>query len=302
MTFIEKALKKMQTAAAPGTQQRAFPEHARVATDASAEAGARTPAHTAHASGPHGPHITIDRDALLADGLLAPPLVERQILEQFRQIRRPLIANAFGRGGPKLEMGQLIMLVSALPGEGKTFMSFNLALSMARQKGIRVLLVDADVRKPHISRILGLGGAPGLLDLLRTPGLNPEGLIASTDVPGLSVLPAGGHAENATELFASSNMLGTMRRLVERDRAGVVLLDSSPILCTTESQTLTDVSGQLVVVVRAAATPRSALLDALSYLADRPMVSLVLNQSTSDAPTGDYYYGYGDSAARPPAA
>jgi protein-tyrosine kinase len=302
MSFIEKALEKMQTSAALKTKGAGSPEQARVGRTQMARGAARSPAHTQHVSVARGPHVTIDRDALLAEGLLAPPLVERQILEQFRQIRRPLIANAFGRGLPKLEMGQLIMIASALPGEGKTFMSFNLALSIARQKEVRVLLVDADVRKPHVSKMLGLAGAPGLLDLLRTPGLDPESLIASTDVPGLSVLPAGEHPENATELFASSNMSGAMRRLVERDPGRLVLLDTSPILRTTESQTLADVSGQLVVVVRAAFTPRSVLLDALSYLADRPMVSLILNQSTSDAPTGYYYYGYGDSATHPPPA
>jgi protein-tyrosine kinase len=302
MSFIQKALEKMQTSAALGTNGAGSPERALVGRTPTVAGAARGPAHTEHVSVAHGRHVTIDRDVLLAEGLLAPPLVERQILEQFRQIRRPLIANAFGRGVPKLEMGQLIMIASALPGEGKTFMSFNLALSIARQKDVRVLLVDADVRKPHISKMLGLVGAPGLLDLLRIPGLTPDRLIASTDVPGLSVLPAGSHPENATELFASRNMSGTMRRLAEGDSGRLVLLDSSPLLRTTESQTLAGVSGQLVVVVRAAATPRSVLLDALSYLADRPMVSLILNQTTSDAPTGYYYYGYGDSAAHPPAA
>jgi protein-tyrosine kinase len=302
MSFVEKALKKMQTSAAVQRRESGSPEPARVITPALARAGSQAPTHTEPAAVPRGPRVTIDRDALLADGLLAPPLVERQIVEQFRQIRRPLIANAFGRGVPKLEMGQLIMFASAVPAEGKTFMSFNLSLTIARQNDIRVLLVDADVRKPHISKMLHLTGSPGLLDLLRTPSLDPESLIASTDVPGLSVLPAGGHPENATELFASSNMVHTMRRIVEHDAGRLVLLDSSPLLRTSESQTLADVAGQIVVVVRAGATARSVLLDALSYLADRPMVSLILNQSTSDAPTGYYCHGYGESAADPPNA
>src|SRR6266849_5612375 len=95
-------------------------------------------------------------------------------------------------------------------------------------------------------------------------------------------------------------MLATMRRIVDRDAGRLVLLDSSPLLRTTESQTLADVAGQIVVVVRAGDTARSILLDALSYLADRPIVSLVLNQCTSDAPTGYYYYGHGNSAAARP--
>jgi exopolysaccharide/PEP-CTERM locus tyrosine autokinase len=300
MSIFERAMQKMQNSPAVKSVGPGSPEPGRVVPPALARAGAQAPTHIEPASVPHGRRVTIDRDALLADGLLAPPLVERQIVEQLRQIRRPLIANAFRRGVPKVEMGQLIMLASAVPGEGKTFISLNLSLSIARQNDIRVLLVDADVRKGHISKMLGLTESPGLLDLLRNPGLDPESLIASTDVPGFSVLPAGGHPENATELFASSNMLSTMRRIVDRDAGRLVLLDSSPLLRTTESQILADVAGQIVVVVRAGDTARSILLDALSYLADRPIVSLVLNQSTSDAPTGYYYYGHGNSAAARP--
>src|SRR5690606_20325175 len=103
-----------------------------------------------------------------------------------------------------------IMMASALPGDGKTFTSINLALSMSRERDSSVVLVDADVAKPHISRIFGVDKEPGLLDALTDKSDDLESLILPTDVGGLSILPAGGHRDNAAELFASA----AMRQLV----------------------------------------------------------------------------------------
>src|SRR5690606_6116067 len=116
---------------------------------------------------------------------------ERELADQYRQIKRPLIANAIGRGVQKPKNGHLIMMASALPGEGKTFTSINLALSLALEKDISVLLADADVPKPHISRIFGVETEPGLIDVLANESLDVESLILPTDTPHLSILPSG---------------------------------------------------------------------------------------------------------------
>src|SRR5690606_4713039 len=113
------------------------------------------------------------------------------LADQYRHIKRPLISNATGRGGERLERGQLIMMASAMPGEGKTFTSINLALSMALEKDLSVLLVDADVAKPHISRTFGVEQEPGLLDILKDESSRVESVILPTDVPNLCILPAG---------------------------------------------------------------------------------------------------------------
>ena len=89
-----------------------------------------------------------------------------------------------------------------MAGEGKTFSSINLALSMAREKDHSVLLVDADVAKPQTSEIFGATDEPGLLDLLEDSKMKPKSAILQTDVPGLTILPAGRSRESATELLA----------------------------------------------------------------------------------------------------
>ena len=164
---------------------------------------------------------------------------------------------------------------------------------MAREKDISVLLVDADSSKPQISKLLGAAESPGLLDLLQNEHLDVESVILRTNVPGLSLLPSGKHNEQATELLASERMRALLTRLAQSDSRRMVLLDSPPLLLTTEARALAAVAGQVVLVVRAAHTDQQTVLDALSYLEGRS-VALVLNQNMNAAPTA--YYGYAETA------
>src|SRR5579863_6443843 len=150
--------------------------------------------------------VAIDQDGLRAAGMLPPVHQEHELLQQYRRIKRPLINSALGRGGATLAHGNLILTTSAVPGEGKTFMSLNLAFSMRLEEDITVLLVDGDVVNPRISQILGAENEPGLLDVVKDPTLSASNLILPTDVPGLSFLPAGRQDPNATELLASARM------------------------------------------------------------------------------------------------
>lgn len=286
MSLVERALKKMQAAkpanpraVAAGSQGETFGKVV-VAADIPEAVPRRV--------------VAINQTALRAAGLLPPEHQGRQIAQQYRQIKRPIIANALGRGVAPLPDGHLIMMASAMPGEGKTFTSINLAFSMALEKDISVLLVDADVPKPHISRLFGLEDEPGLLDLLQDPKRDIESLILPTDVPGLSVLPAGQPSEHATELLASDRMHEIVAAIGSHDSRRIVLFDSPPLLLTTESQVLVQWVGQVVVVVRAEITSQSIVLDALSYLQEGKSIALVLNQSVAAASTG-YYYGYSES-------
>ena len=235
--------------------------------------------------------IPIDRDRLRAFGYLPDKNSERKFADYYRQIKRPLIAAAAipvaaGRPSPRL-----IMLASALPGDGKTFTSINLALSMAREHDVSVVLVDADVPKPHISRLLGVDKEPGLLEALADESVDVESLILPTDVLGLSILPAGKPHEGATELLASAHMARVAGRLFARDARRIAIFDSPPLLVSSESRALCAVSGQIVLVVRSGKTPRHAVLDALAHIGDRESVYLVLNQSHGSA--AESYYGYG---------
>lgn len=244
-------------------------------------------------SGEDAPSVLLEAARLREAGLLSPSYEGFKLAREYRQIKRPLIARAFGRGVARLAKGYLIMVASAVSGEGKSFTAVNLALSLSLEKDLRVLLVDGDVVKPYISRVLGLADAPGLLDVLRDPQLDVERVIRSTNMATLSVLPAGKASAEATELLASHRMEQVVTALGEHDSQRIVLFDSPPLLQSNESHPLAQVAGQIVVVVQAESTPQPVLLEALEMLKEHPAVSLVLNQSMRPMAAPYYYYGYG---------
>jgi exopolysaccharide/PEP-CTERM locus tyrosine autokinase len=242
--------------------------------------------------------IHVDRDRLQVDGHLPSAKMERLVSNQFRHIKRPVIKNALGRGAEPVPNGHLVMVTSSLPGEGKTFSSLNLAFSIAREKDLEVVLIDADVAKQTVSRIFGVKEAPGLLNALADDLLDVESLILPTDVKGLSILPAGQCAEDdiATELLASTRMDEIAARIGARSAHRIALFDSPPLLLTNEARVLASLMGQILLVVRAGVTPQQAVMEAIGYVDEEKPLGLVLNQSKAHAP-GSYYgygaYGYG---------
>lgn len=240
--------------------------------------------------------IQVDYEALRSNGLLPPENQRRELANQYRNIKRPLIKNAFGadaqRPGQASGSARSIMVSSAFPGEGKTFTSINLALSLSLEKDHTVVLVDGDVAKPHVSRTFGVAEEPGLLDVLADPNVPLESVILPTDVPRLRILPAGRRSDTATELLASARMRGVIEKLAALDPQGIVVVDSPPILLTSEARVLASLFGQVVLVVRASKTPQQAVLEAIRVIGDGPRVGLVLNQASGAGPSG-YYYGYG---------
>ncbi|HUN75621.1 MAG TPA: AAA family ATPase [Steroidobacteraceae bacterium] len=290
MSLVERALQKLQQT----SPRVAVP----AGSAAEVQVAVQAPPARPVAPGPLGQPLAMNVVALRSAGLLPPQAEEHQLAQQYRRVKRPLIANAIGRGAPRVQGGQLIMVTSALPGEGKTFTSLNLALSMSIDKDVHVVLVDADVAKPHISRLLGVSESEGLLDALRNAELDMERLIRPTDVPNLAILPAGTQSSEATELLASARMGQVTAALAEHDHQRIVVFDSPPLLHTTESHALAQSMGQVVVVVRAESTAQPVVLDALKLLEGHRAVSLVLNQSVKSASTAYYYrYGEGSDAA-----
>ncbi|MFO1407115.1 MAG: AAA family ATPase [Steroidobacteraceae bacterium] len=238
------------------------------------------------------PTIEIDADALRRAGYLPPVEQEREIAEQFRHIKRPLLARAFGRGAEPVERGRVIMVTSALPGEGKTFCALNLARSLCLEKDSSVLLIDADTSRPQVTRTLGLQGRAGLVDALLDPHADIDRLVTLTSLPKLTVIPAGRPSETAAELLSSARMSDILARLTSKDWPNrVVLLDAPPLLVTNEAKTLVEAAGQVVLVVRGASTPQSAVLDAIGHLPETKFVGLVLNESETVSGVG-YGYGY----------
>ena len=302
MSLVERALKKLQESRA--TPDDASPSESRRVAASVQYVTARTDPPTAPivelAPKVEAPTriVVVDRAALRSMQLLPPVNLERQIASQYQQVKRPLIASALGKNGGAGK-SQAIMMASALPGEGKTFTSINLALSMALEKDTEVLLVDADVAKPHLTKIFGMQGERGLLDLLTDSSLRPESAILRTDIPGLSLLPAGKQTDTATELIASERMSHIVQQLAASDSRRIILFDSPPLLLSTESRALVPAVGQVVLVVRAEITPRRAVQDALDMIGENTPASLILNQSSVPASEGYYGYGtYGEDASK----
>jgi len=240
-----------------------------------------------------GKIVDIDQEALRDAGLIAPECHERMIADQFREIKRPLIASAYGKRVTQVEDGNLIMISSAMPGEGKTFTSVNLALSIAQEQDLTVLLVDADVAKPHVSEVFGVSELPGLLDILEGQPRALEALIVRTNIEGLSILPAGVPRANATELLSGSRMDNVVQHLATRFPQRVVIFDTPPLLQSSEAKVLANLAGQVVLVVKAESTPQGAVAEALHILGDEKAVSMVLNQSRTAGEKDRYKYGYG---------
>lgn len=250
-----------------------------------------------HAYGGH--HIAIDPDQLRANGLLAPGADERRLAEQYRVIKRPLLANADPGMHSVLPLGNLLMVASALSGEGKTFTCVNLCLSIARERDWSVVLVDADSSKPHLTRLFSAEREQGFIDLLRDPGLVFEDLVMPTDIPGFSLLPAGAHDAHASELLASRRMSELCLNISSADTGRMIVFDSSPLLLTTEAIVLASQVGQIMMVVRADSTPQQAVLAALEQLDPEKATNCVLNQASGTDLSESYGY-YGNYGEVPP--
>ncbi len=236
--------------------------------------------------------LRIDLDALRAAGGLPPQNAERQIADEYRRIKWPVLERAFGRADVALPERNFVMVTSALPGDGKTFTSLNLALSIARERDSSVLLIDADIARARMSELLGIRQRPGLTELLEHPGTDPARHILATDIEGLRVMPAGRVSDQVPELMASQRMRDLFAELGARNRERVIIFDSSPLLATNESQVLAKLVGQVLMVVRANGTPRPAVEEAVSLLDRSRSISLVLNQMRTVFGLGSYYSGY----------
>lgn len=236
--------------------------------------------------------IEIDLTKLERHGMLVPSGVRSDLALEFRHVKRPLLKNAQGAKATGKERQSLIMVTSALPGEGKTFCAINLALSMAMEVDTSVLLVDADVLRPAVFDRLGLQSGKGLLDLLTDDSLEMSDALLKTNIPKLSLLPAGQPNPMATELLASDAMDRWLAEVAARYPDRVVIFDAPPLLLTTESRVLASRVGQVVVVVDSATTSMAKASEAFATIENCPLVMSVLNKCPrQDAPAA-YKYGY----------
>ena len=236
----------------------------------------------------------IDLEALASKGFCTPNEPRSAQALEFRRIKRPLLLNI--RKSTLLDAyakrPNLIMVTSALPNEGKTFVAINLAVSIAAELDKHVILVDGDVAKGDVTGVLGIDYQMGLSELLTEETRLTDDLILHTNIEHLSVLPSGKPNAHIDELYASEVMRGIVDELAENDPDRVIIFDAPPLLATTEAGVLSNLMGQVVMVVEADKTPQSAVKDALAHLDETENVSMVLNKTSHKS--GDVYgYGYG---------
>ncbi|WP_126174965.1 capsular biosynthesis protein [Tsuneonella rigui] len=238
-----------------------------------------------------GARHEIDRDRLRERGMIVPEAGATALLEEFRIIKRQVIASAEAAGDAA---ARRVLICSPLPGDGKTFCATNLAIAMAGERDGEVVLVDADFAKPSILSTLGLPKAPGLMDALADPSLKVEDLVMATDIPGLFVLPAGNATNADSEWLASARTTEVLDRLTRGAPKRMVVFDSPPALAASPAADLARHVGQAVLVARADKTGRNALEDAVQLLGACPDIKLLLN-ATHFSPSGrrfGTYYGY----------
>lgn len=284
--------------AAPAAPQVAAP--APVAAQAAAPLSEAAPAPAAPDAAPatdapaRGPkHVELDLKHMHEIGLVTAAGGRTMLVEDFRIIKRPLIKRAFAKRADNQKPGNLIMMTSSLPGEGKTFCSINLAMSIAMELDHTVLLIDADVARPSVLRTLGLPAQRGLMDILLDDKIDMADVMLRTNVDTLTILPAGTASPRATELLASQAMSSFVYEIANRYPDRIVIFDSPPLLLTSEAHVLAGHMGQIVVVVEAERTTQHAVKESLRQLEGLPDVNLIYNKTREFPGTETYDYHYG---------
>lgn len=282
MSTIEKAFGKRQAQPTPPASPQPFvPKQSPLSRDDQAD-------------------VDIPFELLQSKGYLTPATPRSTTAEEFRAIKRPLLKNIAGQSAAHIANANLIMVTSALEGDGKTFSSLNLAMSIAMEQDKTVLYIDADIHKASAGKVLNIPDeTPGLIDILMG-NAQPEDTILRTSVRNLRIMPAGIRHEKATELLASERMHLLMQELSSRYSDRVIIFDSPPLLLTNESSVLASFMGQIVFVVAANTTPQQAVREALERISRDKMVAVMLNKAPRHrlklfglGTSYGYGYGYG---------
>jgi len=292
VSLIEQAAKRLAElqragASVPGAASRAAPE---------VRARTAPPAEPAIVEvEKERPRVVVDLARLKALGFATDDARTSTLSQELRVLKRPIL-RAAAEEAAGAATARRVMITSALPGEGKTFTAINLALSIASEIDINVMLVDGDVAHPSMLDVLGVPSSAGLLDLLTRDELDIDDVLLDTNIAGLTLLPAGTLNAQATELIASDKMASLVAKLTVKFPSRIIVFDSAPLLVTTEARVLATHMGQVVMVVAADSTSRHSVQQALATLERCERVYTMPNKTVA-SDTVAYHSHY----AAPPA-
>lgn len=278
MSIVESALQRLKSVrgAAPDKRPLEAAKPAGPPDPAAAERPARMPAPVRWPT--HVAPAEFDPQRLEAAGLRPPERSAHRLRDEFRAIRREVVAaslESLGAGGQSV--GPIVVVTSAAPGDGKSSTAFNLALSIAGQGMHDVLLVDADFVKRTISDACNLGDRPGLAELLARPGADFFDCAYPTPTQRLCILPAGRRAQSAHDLFAPARVSSLFEAIRTAMAGHIVIVDTPPILVSSDTSMVLDVAGQVLFVVRAGTSLQDAVREALSSIRKTLPVGVILN-------------------------
>jgi receptor protein-tyrosine kinase len=249
----------------------------------------------------HSRFCEVKLSKLQRTGFLTPNIARSRTKEEFRVIKRAIIWNAWEGISGSHGRSNVVMVTSSRPNEGKTYTAINLAMSIASERDCSVLLIDADFTRPNILKTLGLDAQKGLTDVLEEPSLDLSDVLIRTNVDSLTILPAGRPHDLATELLASLRMRDLVTEIATRYKDRIIIVDSPPILSTSEPNALAAHVGQIIFVVEAGKTPKSAVKEALGLIDTGAKIGFVLNRARPQfgfSQFGSYYQSYKDTAPK----
>ena len=301
---IEEAAKRMGESGEVSLIERAANRLGSAVIDADAEARVEQSPPTGDAASQRAALKPVSRTSKFAEidivhaasrNIVAVGPERSRVSEEFRVIKRQVLRKAFANGADAIGSGNLIMVTSAAPNEGKTFAAVNLAVSIASERDKHVLLVDADLHRPGVLDSLGIEADRGLVDVLEDPSIDLSEVLIRTSFTNLTILPAGRAHEMGAELIASERMADLVAEIGKRYSDRVVIFDTSPVLATSEASTLVSHVGQVILVVEAERTSEAAVRAALDLLSPCKDIGFVLNKAqgnTSSADFGSYHRKY----------
>lgn len=207
--------------------------------------------------------------------------------EEFRKLKKVLMKEALGPDG----FGNVIMVTSATPREGKSLVTLNLAASLAQEYDHTVLAVDADLRKPTCHLPFGIVQSPGLSDYI-LDGMALEKVLVRTGIGKLVLLPAGRPADNLCEMYSSNTMRRLIQEMKHRYPDRIILIDTPPILTFAETRILADQADTVILVVRDRQCSMNELQECIKLINNKLLGVVYNGVETFDQNNYYYYYYY----------